>query len=133
MKHGLSQFPGPVVGLLILTLSLSFTFIAFKTVERSESQQLDRRFQRVADDMANDVLNRLTTIEENLHASRAFVLASKNIDREAWLNFQDHQRMAVFHPATLGIGLAPEISRADIDAYLNKIRREEQSDYEIWP
>jgi PAS domain S-box-containing protein len=133
MKRGLSKFPGLVVGLLILALSLSFTFVAFKTVERSESQQLNRRFQRVAGDMAHDILDRLSVIEENLHASRAFVLASKKLDREAWLNFQDHQRMAVFHPATLGIGLAPEVARADLDAYLNKIRREEQSDYEIWP
>jgi len=133
MKRGLSKFPGPVVGLLILALSLSFTFVAFKAVERSESQQLNRRFQRVAEDMAHDILDRLSTIEENLHASRAFVLASKKLNRETWLNFQDHQRVTFFHPATLGIGLAPEIARANVDAYLNEIRREEQSDYEIWP
>src|SRR4051812_13924953 len=133
MKRGLSKVPGLVVCLLILTLSLSFTFVAFQTVERSEVQQLNRRFQRVAGDMAHDILDRLSTIEENLHASRAFVMASKKIDREAWFNFQDHQRISFFHPATLGIGFAPEISHTDIDAYLNKIRREEQSDYQIWP
>src|SRR3954463_3597997 len=133
MKYGLSKLPGPVVALLILALSLSFTSVAVKTVERRDLQQLDRRFQSIAGDMAHDIFDRLSTIEENLHASRAFVMASQRLRREAWFNFQDHQRMAFFHPATLGIGLAPEIARPDIDAYLNKIRREEQSDYQIWP
>lgn len=129
----LQGIPGRALAFGVLVLSLATTLIAFEFARRDAAQQFDQRFAFAAKEISDDIRERLVFIEESLHASRAFVLAAKSINRDEWRIFQNNQEMENYHPGTFGIGLAPEIRSTAADAYMRAIRQQDRSDYRIWP
>lgn len=132
-KRSPLKFSGRGLAFVVLALSLVVTFVAFDFARQEAAQHLDRRFSSAVKEISDDIRERTALVEESLHASRAFVLATQKIGREEWRMFQNNQEIETYHPGTFGIGLAPEIRREDADAYVRAIRREDQNDYKIWP
>jgi len=126
-------FSGRGLAFVVLALSLAVTFSAFELARQEAAQQLDQRFGSAVKDIADDVREHMAHIEEGLQASRAFVLAAKKISREEWRTFQKNQEIETYHAGTFGIGLAAEVRREDANAYVRPMRRQDQSDYKIWP
>ncbi|MEO8005852.1 MAG: PAS domain S-box protein [Betaproteobacteria bacterium] len=126
-------FSGRGLALVVLTLSLVVTLIAFDFARQEAEQHLEYRFGSAVTEISDDILERMALIEESLHGSRTFLQASKKISREEWRTFQSNQEIETYYPGTFGIGLATEIRRADADAYVRAIRRQDQNDYKIWP
>ena len=126
-------FFGRGLAVVVLVLSLLVTLTVFNFARQEAAQRHDNRFASATNELADDIRERMARIEESLHASRAFVLARKNISREEWRTFQNNQAIESYHPGTFGIGMAPEIRRQDADAFVRAMRRHDHVDYKIWP
>lgn len=132
-KRSPLAFFGRGLAFVVLAFSLVVTLTAFDFARQDAAQHLEYRFGSAVEEISDGIRERMALIEESLHASRAFVLAAKKIGREEWRTFQNNQEIETYHPGTFGVGLAPEIRRADADAYVRAIRRQDQNDYTIWP
>ncbi|HEV8262647.1 MAG TPA: CHASE domain-containing protein, partial [Burkholderiales bacterium] len=124
---------GRVPAFIVLALSLAVTAIAWESTRRVTNHHVEQEFGALVREISGDIHARMAEFEVALHASRAFILATRHITRDEWLIFQDAQRFEIKHPGTLGIGLARELRHADLERYVRSARAEDRSDYRIWP
>ena len=117
---------------LVLGFSLGLTVTGYKIVDRYASQQTQQEFSAVVEDISHDISTRMAAVDQSLNASRALVLSSKRVTKDQWVDFQKNQKLEAFHPMTLGIGMAVEVRREDVQRFEQSARLEEKN-YRIWP
>jgi len=127
------MFGGRGTAFVVLALSLAITMLAWGYARRTTDQRIEQEFNSLVREISGDIDARMNALEDVLQASRAFILATGHISRDAWLMFQDAQRLEVSHPGILGVGLAQEVRFADLDAYVRAMRTEGNSGFHVWP
>jgi diguanylate cyclase (GGDEF)-like protein/PAS domain S-box-containing protein len=117
----------------VLVVSLAVAAFVWDATRRSTAEHIQLEFQELVEEIAGDIDARMTAFEDALHASRGYLLASRGIERENWLTFQQAQRLEHSHPGTLGMGYTPVVPASQLRAHVAAVRAEEKFGYTVRP
>jgi PAS domain S-box-containing protein len=90
------------------------------------------RFRRLADVVSNTVSARLESIEGALHGAQGFFAGSESVERTEWATYARAVEPSLHH-RVLGFGYVERVRRADLPAYLTRVRIDGAAGFQIHP
>jgi PAS domain S-box-containing protein len=120
--------------LLVLAVSLAFTFFLWHILERSRIDRADQLFQRQAEEISSQIVQRLRDHEQVLLGANAlFHVKGDRVTRSDWYRYVSALNLGTYHPGILGVGYSVWVNPAQKEAHTREIRAEGFPGYAIRP
>ena len=123
----------PMVGWLILFLSLSLTLAAYLVASKQVQLQANEHFMFLSQDIGDLIKKRLVIYEQALHGGVGLFNASNSVSRDEWRRYVASLALSEALPGIQGIGFAQPILPSQLTIHEEQIRNEGFPDYRVWP
>ena len=126
----LLSLPGiAAVGVFTLGLTLSAWHLVGSSELRRAEAQFDGRVQAVVASIGS----RMAAYEQVLRGGVGLFNASQSVERDEWRAYVQALRVADNYPGILGFGYGTLVAAAEREAFVQRMRADGLSDYQIWP
>ena len=123
----------PIIGWLILFLSLSVTLSAYWVVSKQVKAHAGERFVFRSQDISYSIKKRLVLYEQALRGGVGLFNASNNVSRQGWHRYVESLALPKTLPGIQSMGFSLPILSSELAAHEGKIRAEGFPDYEVHP
>lgn len=123
----------PIIGWLILFLSLSVTLSAYWVVCKQVKIHAHERFVFRSQDISYSIKKRLVLYVQALRGSVGLFNASNDVSREEWHWYVKSLALPKTLPGIQGMGFTLPILPSELMAHEEKIRAEGFPDYKVYP
>jgi len=123
----------PVVVWLTLLICLAMTGLAWHSVKTSTEQAAADGFQRLVQEIGDNLLQRMRAYEQVLRGGVALFQASDAVTRADWRHYVGTLRIDENFPGIQGIGFAKLIQPHELSRHIAAIRAEGFADYSVRP
>tara|TARA_R110001583_G_scaffold3739_15_gene22968 strand:+ start:174 stop:1967 length:1794 start_codon:yes stop_codon:yes gene_type:complete len=118
---------------LIILLSVALTFSAWFYSQLQQTQKLELKFDREAEQVVNLVKERMILYENVLWGGVAYIDAvESDINHLQWMAYSDSLQIDINYPGINGFGVIYNIQPEDLDDYMQN-QRSLRPDYKIHP
>ena len=118
---------------LIILLSVVLTLSAWFYSQLQQTQKLELKFDREAEQVVNLVKERMTLYENVLWGGVAYIDAvDTDINHLQWMAYSDSLQIDINYPGINGFGVIYNIQPEALDDYMQK-QRSQRPDYKIHP
>ena len=123
----------PIIGWLILILSLSATLSAYWVVSKQVETQASERFVFRSQEISYSIKKRLMLYEQALRGGVGLFNASDEVSRDEWHQYVESLELSKTLPGIQGMGFTLPVLPSELVAHEEKIRAEGFPDYEVHP
>ncbi|QDT05452.1 Phytochrome-like protein cph1 [Rubripirellula lacrimiformis] len=118
---------------IVIVLAIGFTLFAWNYSRRYQTERLEQRFDREADQVVALVIDRMTKYEDILWAGTAFAnTVDGRVEHGQWERFANSIRVEQKYPGINGIGLIEPLQNDEVEAFLAE-QRLQRPDFVIHP
>src|SRR5215471_7122516 len=126
----LFSLPGiGAVGAFTLALTLS----AWHFVNSSETRRAETQFDARAQAVVASMSGRMAAYEQILRGGVGLFDASDSVERGEWRAYVQALRVPNNYPGILGFGFGTLVAPADRDQFVQRMRADGLTGYQIWP
>ncbi len=119
--------------LLVLVISLSASFLVWKSEEFEIEQNSLDYFNFRVDDVIRKTENRLNLYQQALRGAKVLFSISGEVDRDAFRDYVAGMHLNLIYPGIQGIGYAQLIQPSMLSSHIAGVRREGFPDYTVRP
>jgi len=130
-EAGRPLLPPLLVASLVLLGGLLLTLGAWDWLRRGEQQDLQYRFDRLAERIEAELQRRLGMPIYGMHGARGLYAASTEVNRDEFRAYVDSRQLTQEFPGTRGFGFIERVMRADVERFTARMRAEAGSDFEL--
>lgn len=123
----------PVAGLLTLLLSLGVTFYAWKMVAHFVYEKNAAEFAALAQESEKALQHRIDSYQQVLWGGVGFFQAAGSVSRAQWHTYAEAIDTPRNFPGIHGIGWIADVPSSGIPAFVEKMRHEGQTGFEVHP
>ncbi|GLH71775.1 hypothetical protein GETHLI_02770 [Geothrix limicola] len=122
--------PWPWLG---LGISLALTLLVWQVVRRAERDRLNDLQAAQATAMARQLQARTEDMTLLLRSASGYLGRGSLPTRAEWRAYVEHLGLTTFHPGIQGMGFAEWIPRSELNAHIERLRKEGFPDYRVLP
>jgi two-component sensor histidine kinase len=118
---------------IVMGCSVLLTLLAWDVSRRSLSGRLRDQFMLRTEQLASAIVQRMEQHEAVLRGGVALFLASDEVNREEFRLYFEHLELERFYPGIQGIGFAELVRASELDATVDRVRREGFPEFTVHP
>jgi signal transduction histidine kinase len=117
----------------MLSVCAALVLLAWASLRRENERHQQRQFALLAQDVTDDIAERLRQHEQILLGGAGLMDASVSASRQAWHDYVSRLNLQKNYPGILGVGFSQVIAPAELDAHVARIRSEGFPEYQVRP
>jgi diguanylate cyclase (GGDEF)-like protein/PAS domain S-box-containing protein len=117
----------------LLAVSLLFTILAWQQVASDDFKDAKKLFETRAENLADDISQRMTIYEQVLRGGKGLFEASNEVTRTEWKTYVEQLQLEKNFAGIQGFGYSERIPEAKLQAHLAHVRAEGFPNYKIRP
>ena len=125
-------FSLPGIG-VVGACTLALTLAAWHFVNSSETRRAETQFDARAQAVVASMSGRMAAYEQILRGGVGLFDASDSVERSEWRAYVQALRVPNNYPGILGFGFGTLVAPADRDEFVQRMRADGLTDYQIWP
>ena len=118
---------------LVALVTLGLTALYWQSEERSAQAIRRQNFEVAADQVANNLRDRMTTYEVVLRGVKGYFEGSDRIDREEFQTYVDALQLQQTRPGLQGVSLILQLAEPQLDLHIADMRRRGFPNYNVRP